>query len=103
MFNVPPNFPGGGIAKVPGILMKDSEQVRGMPLAGLSVKVTNGFFLIGLNAAAPDLARNLQLLKEMSWFDILLVYNNGSRAILTVQKGPAGEQAFAQALKVWGE
>jgi hypothetical protein len=103
MFNLPPDFPGGGISNVPGILMKDSEEVRGMPLAGLAVKVTNGFFLIGLNAADADIQRNIQLLKERSWFDILIVYNNGSRAILTMEKGPPGERAFADAFKAWGQ
>jgi hypothetical protein len=103
MFNLPPDFPGGGIANVPGILMKDSEEVRGMPLAGLAVKVTNGFFLIGLNAADDDMQRNLQLLKERAWFDVLIVYNNNSRAILTMEKGPPGDRAFAEAFKAWGQ
>jgi hypothetical protein len=103
MFNLPADFPGGGISNVPGILMKDSEEVRGMPLAGLAVKVTNGFFLIGLNAADDDMQRNLQLLKERSWFDVLIVYNNGSRAILTLEKGPPGDHAFADAFAAWGQ
>jgi hypothetical protein len=102
MFNLPPDFPGGGISNVPGILMKDSEEVRGMPLAGLAVKVTNGFFLIGLNAADAEMQRNVQLLKERTWFDILIVYANGGRAILTMEKGPAGVHAFADAFAAWG-
>jgi hypothetical protein len=103
MFNLPADFAGGGIANVPGILMKDSEEVRGMPLAGLAVKVTNGFFLIGLNAVDAEMQRNVQLLKERPWFDILIVYNNNSRAILTMEKGPPGERAFADAFKAWGQ
>jgi hypothetical protein len=103
MFNLPADFAGGGIANVPGILMKESEEVRGMPLAGLAVKVTNGFFLVGLNAADGDMQRNVQLLKERPWFDILIVYNNNSRAILTLEKGPPGERAFADAFKAWGQ
>ena len=70
MFKLPPDFPGGGIANVPGILMKQSEQARGTPLAGLAVKVTNGFFLVGLSAVEADVQRNMQLLKERPWFDI---------------------------------
>src|SRR6516165_1760395 len=50
MFNLPPDFAGGGVANVPGVLMKESEQARGVPLAGLAVKVSNGFFMIGLSA-----------------------------------------------------
>jgi hypothetical protein len=34
---------------VPGILMKQSEQTRGVPLAGLAVKVTPGIYLIGMS------------------------------------------------------
>src|SRR5215813_2432480 len=36
MFKVPPDFPSGGISNVPGILMKQAEQTRGVPLAGLA-------------------------------------------------------------------
>ena len=102
MFNVPPDFPGGGVANVPGVLMKESEQARGTPLAGLAVKVTNGFFLIGLSAVDADLQRNIQLLKSRPWFDIPIVYNNGGRAILALEKGPPGDRAFADAFAAWG-
>jgi hypothetical protein len=37
---LPTDFPAGGILNVPGILMKQGEQTRGVPLAGLAVKVT---------------------------------------------------------------
>lgn len=103
MFNLPPDFPGGGIANVPGVLMKDSEQARGVPLAGLAVKVTNGFFLIGLSAVDADVQRNIELLKERPWFDIPIVYNNGGRAILAMEKGPPGDRAFADAFAAWAK
>jgi hypothetical protein len=102
MFNLPPDFAGGGVANVPGVLMKESEQARGVPLAGLAVKVTNGFFLIGLSAVDADLQRNIQLLKQRPWFDIPIVYNNGGRAILALEKGPPGDRAFADAFAAWG-
>ena len=101
LFNLPADFPGGGIANVPGILMKQSEQARGTPLAGLAVKVTNGFFLIGLSAVEADQQRNIQLLKERPWFDIPIVYTNGGRAILALEKGTPGERAFADAFAAW--
>jgi len=103
MFNLPPDFAGGGIANVPGVLMKESEQARGVPLAGLAVKVTNGFFLIGLSAVDADVQRNLQLLKDRPWFDVPIVYNNGGRAILALEKGPPGDRAFADAFAAWGK
>ena len=94
---------GGGVGNVPGILMKSNEQARGTPLAGLAVKVTDGFFLVGLSNVDADRARNLQLLKERSWFDIPLVYANQRRAIIAIEKGAPGERAFNEAFAAWGE
>jgi hypothetical protein len=101
MFKLPADFPSGGISNVPGILMKQAEQTRGTPLAGLAVKVTPGFYLIGLSNAETDKDRNLQLLKERAWFDIPVVYNNNRRAILALEKGTPGERVFADAFKAW--
>ncbi|MGZ3293802.1 MAG: hypothetical protein ACXU9D_11085, partial [Xanthobacteraceae bacterium] len=98
-FKLPPDFPAGGISNVPGILMKQAEQTRGVPLAGLAVKVTPGFYLVGLSNQEADKERNLQLLKERGWFDIPVVYNNNRRAILAMEKGSPGERAFAEAFK----
>ena len=63
-FLLAPDFAGGGIANAPGLLMKSNEKARGTPLAGLAVKVTDGFFLVGLSNVDADRARNIQLLKE---------------------------------------
>jgi hypothetical protein len=101
IFNLPPDFPSGGISNVPGILMKQAEQTRGVPLAGLAVKVTNGFFLIGLSNVQAEKERNLQLLKDREWFDVPVVYNNNRRAILAIEKGTPGERVFAEAFQVW--
>jgi uncharacterized caspase-like protein len=100
-FQPPQDFAGGGVSNVPGVLMKPNEQTRGTPLAGLTVKVTDNFFLIGLSNVNADRSRNLQLLKERSWFDIPLVYANQRRAILAIEKGALGERAFADAFSVW--
>src|SRR6267143_1579412 len=102
-FILPPDFTGGGVGNVPGILMKSNEQARGTPLAGLAVKVTDGFFLVGLSNVDSDRARNLQLLKERSWFDVPLVYVNQRRAIIAIEKGAPGERAFNDAFAMWGE
>ncbi len=101
MFNLPADFPHGGIANVPGIMMKQAEATRGVALAGLAVKVTSGYFLIGLSAVESDLQRNIQLLKERAWFDIPVLYNDNRRAILALEKGNPGERAFAEAFSTW--
>jgi len=103
MFTLPADFSEGGIGNVPGVLMKQNEEARGVPLAGLAVKVTNGYFLIGLSAVDIDKQRNIQLLKERDWFDIPVVYANGKRAILAVEKGTPGGRAFEEAFRAWGE
>ena len=100
-FNLPADLQGGGIANVPGILMKQSEKARGTELAGLAVKVMNGYFVIGLYADDSDAQRNEQLLKDSSWFDIPIVYTNGMRAILAMEKGSRGDRTFAEAFSAW--
>ena len=103
MFTLPPDFPHKGITNIPGVLMKQSESTRGVPLAGLAVKVTNNFFLIGLSSVDADRTRNIQLLKERGWFDIPLVYEDGRRAIIAIEKGTPGERAFTRAFEAWGQ
>jgi hypothetical protein len=102
-FILPQDFAGGGVGNVPGILMKSNEQARGTPLSALAVKVTDGFFLVGLSNVDSERTRNLQLLKERSWFDVPLVYTNQRRAIIAIEKGAPGERAFNEAFAAWGE
>jgi hypothetical protein len=39
------------------------------------------------------LQRNEQLLKDLSWFNIPIVYANGGRAVLAMEKGLPGDCA----------
>ena len=100
-FAVAEDFSHGGIANVPGLLMKDSETARGTPLRGTSVKVTEAYFLVGLTAAEPDRGANIALLRGREWFDVPIVYRDNRRAILAFQKGAAGARAFDQAFAAW--
>jgi hypothetical protein len=100
-FVLPPEFQGVTVSNVPGVLMKQNEQTRGTPLAGLAVKVTEGFFLIGLSNVDADRQRNIMLLKERPWFDVPVVFSNQRRAILAIEKGSPGDRAFADAFKIW--
>src|SRR5437868_2589890 len=76
---------GGGVQNVPGIMVKDSESARGTVLAGMSVRVAAGYFLIGLSVT--DEQANRSLLKEGRWLDIPIVFEDGKRAILAIEKG----------------
>ncbi len=99
---VPGDFNNGKVTNVPGILMKSNEQARGTPFAGLAVKVTDGFFLVGLSNVAADRERNLRLLQEGAWFDMPIVYANQRRAIIAIEKGGTGDQVFKTVVAKWG-
>jgi hypothetical protein len=92
----------GGVAQVPVMRMKNNEAAQGIPLAGISIRVMQGFFLIGLSAAETDRDRNLQVMKTLNWLDIPFIYNNGRRAVVTFEKGAAGEKILAEAFAAWG-
>lgn len=98
----PSDFPGQGIRAVPRLVMKDSEDARGQPLIGASAKVADGFFWIALSAAQSDVATNLKLMRDANWVDLPMVYENGQRAILSMEKGTPGARAFEAALTSWG-
>ena len=100
MFTVAADF-GTTIANVPGIYAKSPDQPRGTPLAATSVKVQDGYFLIGLSNVDVDRDRNIQVLKERTSLDIPMVYGNGKRAILSLEKGSPGERAFRDAFAAW--
>src|SRR6266849_6051396 len=102
-FILPPDFNGGGVGNVPGILMKSNEQARGTPLTWRAVKVTDDFFMVGISNVDADGDRNIQLLKERSWFDVPMLYSNQRRAIVAIEKGAPGERAFNDAFAAWGQ
>jgi len=89
-FIVPSDFAHQGINNIPGILMSGF-----IPLALSAVKVTDNSFEFDLGRLGLD--RNLQLLKERTWFYIPLVYNDGGRALLSIAKDTLGERAFSDA------
>jgi hypothetical protein len=94
-FTLARDFSHSGIANVPGVLMKEGETTRGVPLNGVAVKVTTNFFIIGLSQVEPDKQRNIQLMRERSWIDVPIVYSDGGRAILAIEKSAPGERALS--------
>jgi hypothetical protein len=43
-----------------------------------------------LGPVGADMQRNVELLRELSWFDIPIVYDDGHQAIIAVEKGASG-------------
>ena len=89
------------IRNVPGLIMKETEEVQGDALVGAAIKVTDGLFWIALSAEDKDLARNRNLLEGRDWVDIPLLYASGKRAILTLEKGVPGDSVVKTAFKSW--
>jgi hypothetical protein len=100
-FSVPSDFADRGIGNVPGLMLKSSERSVGIPLQAVTVRIADGVFLSGLSDSEIDVGRNERLLKERGWFDIPIVYANQHRAILAIEKGVSGHQAFEAAFAAW--
>jgi clan AA aspartic protease (TIGR02281 family) len=94
-FEVPADFPHGGIQSVPGLWAKQPALLRAVP-RNLSSRVTAGYWLIGVSHVEAA------LLNSQGRLDIPILYNDGRRAILSVNKGTLGARAFAEAFKEWG-
>jgi hypothetical protein len=90
------------VENVLGILMKNDELSPGIELVGKVTRVHRGIFLMGLSGAAPDLGRNLKLLKERPWLDIPIVMKDRTRGILAIEKGSTGQASIDRILASWG-
>lgn len=101
VFTTPPDFANGGVGNVPGILFKPSEAEGGSALKGMSVKVMKNMFWIGLEQSPADREQNMQAIRTRGWIDLPILYENGRRAVLTIEKGTPGERAFETAFAAW--
>ncbi len=101
VFSLPENFEGGGIESVQRVAMKRTEQDRGDALIAVPAKITDDFHMIALNDFPEAIAKNTELLRTRGWIDIPITYRNGRRALLTLDKGKAGAEAFDKVMKVW--
>jgi hypothetical protein len=101
VFSLPANFEGGAIDSVQRISMKRTEQDRGDALIAVPAKITDDFHMIALNDYPDARKSNLDLLATRDWIDIPITYRNGRRALLTMQKGTTGAEAFTTAIREW--
>ena len=93
---------GVGINEIPGVLMKRSGEPRGSPLRGVPMTAEGGQFQILLSAAAADIESNERMLRERPVLGIPIIYNDGRRSLLTIEKGEQGDRAFEEAFAQWG-
>jgi len=91
----------GNVKDIRIIEMRREDQANGDPLAGLTVKIAENSFLIGLMRGAAE-ASNIDLLRSRGWFDVPLMLANGKRAKITFEKGVSGDRILNDALMQWG-
>jgi hypothetical protein len=101
MFTSPADFAHGGVENIAGMTVRTGDDTHRTPLAGITVKVTSSFFLVGLSPVDADRARNVALLRTHRWFDVPLLYDDGARGVLLFEKGPSGARAMNDAFTAW--
>ncbi|MEN3931226.1 hypothetical protein WJT86_09170 [Microvirga sp. W0021] len=84
------------------VQLKDNkEEPRGILLSGMVLPVTNNVFVVGLSDIPADIERNQQLLQEKNWVDVNVVFPNGRRGLISIEKGPTGFQIINEAFRRW--
>jgi hypothetical protein len=100
-FTTRPGEPGRAVRDVGLLQFKVDMGGRGTPVAGLPVPVRDNLFLIGLSNLPGDIERNAELMQRRSWIDLPIRTASGQRAIVSFEKGPAGEQVIRDAFQSW--
>jgi hypothetical protein len=81
--------------------MRRDESPTADPLLGVKVKINDSYFLIGLNRADADVARNVDEIATRGWFDFPLLLNDDRIAKLTFEKATDGDRVVNDALAAW--
>ena len=100
-FDLPADGPQGGVATVRGILVKQNAGLRGRAVPGVAARLRPGIFAI----AYPDnqVEETTELLYSRRWLEIAIIFVDGRRALLEIDKDVSGAAAFKQAFSLWGQ
>nr|WP_321524648.1 hypothetical protein [uncultured Cohaesibacter sp.] len=93
--------PTRAIVKIPGLILKPTEQSRGEGLVGAAIRIADDLHWVALTSGEREERYNLELLHLRGWIDIPIQYQSGRRAILTLEKGDAGDKVISDAIKAW--
>ena len=100
-FTVPETFEGRGIADVQRITFKNTEQDPGSALIAVPAPIDTNIFLVALTDAATAVQTNTALMLSQGWIDIPMQYVSGRRALITLEKGAAGDRVFSEVFEAW--
>jgi hypothetical protein len=70
-------------------------------LSGVRVKISDSYFLVGLNRGDAELAHNVDLVANRNWIDFPMLLSDDRIAKLTFEKGADGERIVNDALAAW--
>ena len=90
-----------GIKDIALPLMRRDDPPAADALTGVRVKISDNYFLVGLNRGDSEIQRNVQEIAERGWFDFPMQLDDDRIAKLTFEKGTDGEKVVAQALAAW--
>ncbi len=98
-FRPSPDFSGGAINNVVGILMK--AHLGAKSLVARVERLDERSFRVELVDDAAARTQNLELLTNAPWLDVIVLYANGRPAELMLVKGVSGREVFDRALASW--
>lgn len=101
-FNLGPGSALPGIKQISVPQMRREENPNGDALAGVPVKITDTYFLVGL-AQGDFEKRNAELLRSRAWIDIPVQLTDNRVAKITLEKGATGDRIIADALATWAQ
>ncbi|MHA1560102.1 MAG: hypothetical protein ACTSWI_05450 [Alphaproteobacteria bacterium] len=91
-------FQDDPIAVIDNIAVKTSEEGIGAAFAG-DILTAQDMFLLALPSDNSIL--NTNRIMQSPWFDLAITYESGRRAIVSFNKGTAGDEVFASANEAW--
>ncbi|MBV8663052.1 MAG: hypothetical protein JO107_08110 [Hyphomicrobiales bacterium] len=90
-----------GIKDIRVPLMRRDDPPSQDSLSGVRVKISDSYFLVGLNRNDVDIAHNADLMANRGWFDFPMLLNDDRIAKLTFEKGADGDRLLNEALAAW--
>ena len=82
-------------------MMRRDDPPSSDSLSGVRVKISDSYFLVGLNRSDAELTHNIDLIANRGWFDFPMLLSDDRIAKLTFEKGGDGERIVNDALAAW--
>ncbi|WP_438721934.1 hypothetical protein [Bartonella rochalimae] len=102
IFIISDKFSGQAINNIKSLTFKESGKSISQTLVGtVTAKIDNDFFVFALVGNHPFLDRNLQLIRDLDWFHLVISDKNGRMHELNFAKGPAGQAIFKEVIGKW--